>query len=48
MTRHRLTYRQSAASGFSLPTGHVYLPHTVEAERLARQVAVRMSMVRTT
>ena len=44
----RLTWRQSLASGFSLPTGHVYLAHTVEAERLARQVAVRMGMVRTT
>ena len=48
MTRHRLTCRQSAASGFSLPTGHVYLAHTVEAERLARQVTVRVSMARTT
>ena len=48
MTRHRLTWRQSLATGFSLPTGHAYLPHTVEAERLARRVAVRMSMVRTT
>lgn len=48
MTRHRLTWRQSLATGFSLPTGHAYLAHTVEAERLARRVAVRMSMVRTT
>ena len=47
MTRHRLTWRQSLATGFSLPTGHAYLAHTVEAERLARRVAVRMSMART-
>ena len=48
MTRHRLRWRQSLATGFSLPTGHAYLAHTVEAERLTRRVAVRMSMVRTT
>ena len=47
MTRHRLTCRQSLATGFSLPTGHAYLAHTVEAERLARRVAVHMSMVST-
>ena len=47
MTRHRLTWRESLASGFSLPTGHAYLAHTVEAERLARQVTVRVSMART-
>ena len=46
-TRHRLTWRQSLASGLSLPTGRVHLAHTVEAERLARRVAVRMSMVST-
>ena len=54
MTRHRLTWAsdvthvgQCTGHGKSLPTGHAYLPHTVEAERLARRVAVRMSMART-
>ena len=47
MTRHRPTWRQCTGHGKSLSTGHVYLAHTVEAERLARRVAVRMSMVST-
>ena len=39
--------RGASAQWISLPTGHAYLAHTVEAERLARRVAVRMSMVST-